>query len=67
MDNSIVMSTIKTENGLRIQTAGAGMMLTNGKTYTQTVYLGDGAMGWDEIPESEVPEITDEVVENLIN
>lgn len=56
------MSTIIEENGMRIQTADAGMVLTNGETYTDKVYLGEGADEWNEISESEVPVI--EVTEN---
>ena len=70
------MSTIKTENGLRIQTSDAGKMLTNGETYSKIVYLGDGAVAWAEINESEVPvndeELTDTenkvvMIEDIIN
>ena len=55
------MSTIKTENGLRIQTSDAGKMLTNGETYSKTVYLPDDAVNWAEIPESEMPIVEEEI------
>ena len=40
---------------MKIQTAKAGMVLTNGETYSMTVYLPDDAVLWDEVPESEAP------------
>lgn len=38
-------------------TADAGMVLTNGNVYTDTVYLGnrDNISNWREIHESEIP------------
>ena len=50
---------------MKIQTATAGMSLTDGETYCKTVYLPDEADYWQEIPDSEVPvidEVTGEVV-----
>ena len=44
---------------MKIQTATAGMTLTNGETYSKTVYLPDEANFWQEIPDSEVPVIDD--------
>ena len=44
---------------MKIQTATAGMTLTNGETYCKTVYLPDEADYWQEIPDSEVPVIDD--------
>ena len=44
---------------MKIQTATAGMSLTNGETYCKTVYLPDEAENWQEIPDSEVPVIDD--------
>ena len=44
---------------MKIQTATAGMSLTNGETYCKTVYLPDEADYWQEIPDSEVPVIDD--------
>ena len=44
---------------MKIQTATAGMTLTNGETYSKTVYLPDEAENWQEIPDSEVPVIDD--------
>ena len=44
---------------MKIQTATAGMSLTNGETYCKTVYLPDEANYWQEIPDSEVPVIDD--------
>ena len=44
---------------MKIQTATAGMSLTDGKTYSKTVYLPDEAKNWQEIPDSEVPVIDD--------
>jgi len=48
---------------MKIQTATAGHVLTNGETYSKTVYLPDDAANWAEIPESEVPivEMQDEL------
>ena len=40
---------------MKTQTAKAGMVLTNGETYSNTVYLPDDAANWDELPESEAP------------
>lgn len=48
---------------MKIQTAQAGMSLTNGETYCKTVYLPDEADYWQEIPDSEVPVIDDETGE----
>ena len=44
---------------MKIQTATAGMSLTDGETYCKTVYLPDEAYYWQEIPDSEVPVIDD--------
>ena len=44
---------------MKIQTATAGHTLTNGETYSKTVYLPDEAKNWQEIPDSEVPVIDD--------
>ena len=52
---------------MKIQTATAGMSLTNGDTYSKTVYLPDEADYWQEIPDSEVPEIDDETGEVVIS
>ena len=52
---------------MKIQTATAGMSLTNGETYCKTVYLPDGAENWQEIPDSEVPVIDDETGEVVIS
>ena len=48
---------------MKTQTATAGHVLTNGETYSKTVYLPDDAANWAEIPESEVPivEMQDEL------
>ena len=48
---------------MKTQTTKAGMVLTNGETYSKTVYLPDDAANWAEIPESEVPvvEMQDEL------
>ena len=46
---------------MKIQTATAGMTLTNGENYTKTVYLPDDAANWAEIPESEVPDTSEEL------
>ena len=45
---------------MKIQTATAGMSLTNGETYCKTVYLPDESDYWQEIPDSEVTVIDDE-------
>ena len=42
---------------MKIQTATAGMSLTNGETYSKTVYLPDEADYWQVIPDREVPVI----------
>ena len=52
---------------MKIQTATAGMTLTNGETYSKTVYLPDEAKNWQEIPDSEVPVIDDETGEVVIS
>ena len=46
---------------MKIQTATAGMVLTNGETYSKTVYLPDDAVNWAEIPESEMPIVEEEI------
>ena len=46
---------------MKTQTATAGHVLTNGETYSKTVYLPDGAANWAEIPESEVPDTSEEL------
>ena len=46
---------------MKIQTAQAGMSLTNGETYCKTVYLPDEANYWQEIPDSEVPDTSEEL------
>ena len=46
---------------MKIQTATAGMTLTNGESYAKTVYLPDDAANWAEIPESEVPDTSEEL------
>lgn len=42
---------------IRVLTASEGMVLTNGETYSDQVYLGvhDSPENWREIPEDEVP------------
>ena len=52
---------------MKIQTATAGMTLTDGETYCKTVYLPDEAYYWQEIPDSEVPVIDDETGEVVIS
>ena len=52
---------------MKIQTATAGMSLTNGETYSKTVYLPDESDYWQEIPDSEVPVIDDETGEVVIS
>ena len=52
---------------MKIQTATAGMTLTNGETYCKTAYLPDEADYWQEIPDSEVPVIDDETGEVVIS
>ena len=46
---------------MKIQTATNGMTLTNGETYSKTVYLPDDAANWAEIPDSEVPDTSEEL------
>ena len=50
---------------MKIQTATNGMTLTNGESYTKTVYLHDDAANWAEIPDSEVPVQETEVVKEV--
>ena len=52
---------------MKIQTATAGMTLTNGENYCKTVYLPDEADYWQEIPDSKVPVIDDETGEVVIS
>ena len=52
---------------MKIQTATAGMSLTDGETFCKTVYLPDEADYWQEIPDSEVPVIDDETGEVVIS
>ena len=53
-----MMMTI--ENGIRVLTPSEGMYLTNGETYSQTVYLGKNASPdeWWEV--DTVPELDSE-------
>ena len=46
---------------MKIQTATAGMTMTDGETYCKTVYLPDEAKNWQEIPDSEVPDTSEEL------
>ena len=46
---------------MKTQTATTGMTLTNGESYTKTVYLPDDAANWAEIPDSEVPVMEEEI------
>ena len=46
---------------MKIQTATNGMTLTNGESYAKTVYLPDDAANWAEIPDSEVPDTSEEL------
>ena len=46
---------------MKIQTATNGMTLTNGESYTKTAYLPDDAAFWPEIPDSEVPDTSEEI------
>ena len=46
---------------MKIQTATNGMTLTNGESYTKTVYLPDDSANWAEIPDSEVPDTSEEI------
>ena len=46
---------------MKTQTATAGHVLTNGETYSKTVYLPDDTANWTEIPESEVPIVEEEI------
>ena len=48
---------------MKIQTATAGMSLTNGETYCKTVYLPDEVDYWQEIPDSEVPDTSEELTD----
>ena len=46
---------------MKTQTATAGMTLTDGESYSKTVYLPDDAANWAEIPDSEVPDTSEEL------
>ena len=46
---------------MKIQTATNGMTLTDGDSYAKTVYLPDEAANWAEIPDSEVPDTSEEL------
>ena len=46
---------------MKIQTATAGHVLTNEENYSKTVYLPDDAANWTEIPDSEVPDTSEEL------
>ena len=46
---------------MKIQQATAGMTLTNGEVYAKIVYLPDEAVNWVEIPDSEVPDTSEEL------
>lgn len=48
---------------MKIQTATAGMSLTNGDAYCKVVYLPDEADYWQEIPDSEVPDTSEELTD----
>lgn len=48
---------INTYTIMKIQTATAGMSLTDGETYCKTVYLSDEADYWQEDTRYEVPVI----------
>ena len=48
---------------MKIQTATAGMSLTDGKTYCKVVYLLDEAVNWVEIPDSEDPDTSEELTD----
>ena len=37
------------------------MTLTNGESYAKTVYLPDDVTNWAEIPDSEVPDTSEEL------
>jgi hypothetical protein len=52
------MSRIETINKMRVQIADTGKVLINGDTYSERVYLGDGAAEWQEIDAPD-PEIED--------
>ena len=46
---------------MKVQEATAGMTLTNGEVYAKIVYLPDEAVNWVEIPDSEVPDTSEEL------
>ena len=46
---------------MKIQQATAGKTLTNGEVYAKIVYLPDEAVNWVEIPDSEVPDTSEEL------
>ena len=46
---------------MKTQQATQGMTLTNGEVYAKIVYLPDEADYWQEIPDSEVPDTSEEL------
>lgn len=54
---------------LRILTASKGMVLTNGETYSDEVYLGvnDNPDNWNEITEEEYNEIQKDLTESEVD
>ena len=46
---------------MKTQQATAGKTLTNGEVYVKIVYLPDEAVNWVEIPDSEVPDTSEEL------
>ena len=48
---------------MKIQQATAGKTLTNGEVYAKIVYLPDEASFWNEIPDSEVPDTSEDLTD----
>lgn len=49
---------------IEVLTANEGYVLTNGETYTDTVWLGnvDSEENWSEIPIEDIPEEENEII-----
>ena len=48
---------------MKTQQATAGKTLTNGEVYAKIVYLPDEADYWAEIPDSEVPDTSEDLTD----
>ena len=48
---------------MKVQQATQGKTLTNGEVYAKIVYLPDEAVNWVEIPDSEVPDNSEDLTD----